>query len=78
MSTISVRLPDSLHKRVKKLAERDNVSINQFINSALEEKVSAVVTKEHLEDRAKKGNREKFRKALSKVADVEPAEDDKL
>ena len=78
MSTISVRLPDSLHKKVKELAERDNVSINQFINSALAEKVSAFLTKEYLEDRAKKGNREKFRKALSKVADVEPAEDGKL
>lgn len=78
MSTISVRLPDSLHKKVKELAERDNVSINQFINSALAEKVSAFLTKEYLEERAKKGSREKFRKALSKVADVEPAEDGKL
>ncbi|HEX3034656.1 MAG TPA: DUF6290 family protein [Thermodesulfobacteriota bacterium] len=78
MGTISVRLPDSLHKKVKELAERDNVSINQFINSALAEKVSAFLTKEYLEERAKRGSREKFRKALSKVADVEPAEDDKL
>ncbi len=78
MSTISVRLPDSLHKKVKELAERDNVSINQFINSALAEKVSAFLTKEYLEERAKRGSREKFRKALSKVADVEPDEDDKL
>ena len=78
MSNISVRLPDSLHKKVKELAERDNVSINQFINSALAEKVSAFLTKEYLEERAKRSSREKFRKALSKVADVKPAEDDKL
>lgn len=77
MSAISVRLPDSLHKKVKELAERDNVSINQFINSALAEKVSAFLTKEYLEERAKRGSREKFRKALSKVDDVEPEENDK-
>ena len=78
MSAISLRLPDSLHKKVKELAKRDNVSINQFINSALSEKVSAFLTQAYLEERAKKGSREKFKKALSKVADVEPVEGDKL
>ncbi len=31
MSTISLRLPDSLHKQVRKLAEKESVSINQLI-----------------------------------------------
>jgi predicted HicB family RNase H-like nuclease len=31
MSTISLRLPDSLHKQVRKLAEQESVSINQLI-----------------------------------------------
>lgn len=31
MSTISPRLPDSLHKQVRKLAEKESVSINQLI-----------------------------------------------
>ncbi len=78
MSAISLRLPDSLHKKVKELAKRDNVSINQFINSALAEKVSAFLTETYLEERAKRGSREKFKEALSKVADVEPVEGDKL
>lgn len=38
MSTISLRLPDSLHERVRKLAKEDNISINQFIATALAEK----------------------------------------
>ncbi|MBN1780217.1 toxin-antitoxin system HicB family antitoxin [bacterium] len=42
MSTLSLRIPESLHKRVKKLASEDNVSINQFITSALAEKISAL------------------------------------
>lgn len=78
MSTISLRLPESLHKRVKDLAKREGVSINQLVNSALTEKISALLTEEYLEERAKRGDREKFERALSKVKDVEPVEKDKL
>lgn len=38
MSTISLRLPDSLHERIRKLAKKDRISINQFAASALAEK----------------------------------------
>jgi hypothetical protein len=31
MSTISFLLPDSLHKQVREMAERDRVSVDQFI-----------------------------------------------
>ena len=37
MASLSVRLPDSLHQQVRKLASQDNVSINQFIVSAVTE-----------------------------------------
>jgi len=74
MSAISVRLPDSLHQMVRELAERDQVSINQFIALALAEKVSALMTEEYLSERAERGSREKFEAALSPVADVEPVE----
>ena len=38
MSTLSVRLPDSLHKKLKELAEKESVSLNQFITLAVSEK----------------------------------------
>ncbi len=78
MSTISVRLPESLHQTVRALAEREHVSINQFIALALAEKIAALTTEEYLVSRAQRGSREKFEQALSKVADVEPSEDDRL
>ena len=78
MSTISLRLPESLHKRVKDIAKREGVSINQLINSALTEKISALLTEEYLEQRAKKGERSKFEKALSKVKDIEPEDKNRL
>jgi predicted transcriptional regulator len=78
MSTLSLRIPESLHKRVKRLASEDRISINQFINSALAEKISALETSKYLEERAKHGNVDKFRKVLTKIRDIEPESFDKL
>lgn len=78
MSTISLRLPDSLHKQVRKLAERESVSINQLITLALVEKLSALMTEEYLDERAKRGSRKKFERALAKVPKIAPEEYDRL
>jgi predicted DsbA family dithiol-disulfide isomerase len=78
MSTISLRLPDSLHKQIRELANEDGISINQFISTAAAEKLAALMTVEYLEKRAKRGNREKFEAALAKLPDVEPEDYDKL
>lgn len=78
MSTISLRLPDSLHKKVRELAERESVSINQFITVALAEKLSALMTEEYLDERARRGSAKKFRRALAKVPKTAPAPDDQI
>jgi predicted transcriptional regulator len=78
MSAISLNLPDSLYKRLEELAKRENVSIDQFISSALAEKISALLTQEYLEQRASRGDREKFERAMNKAADTEPEEYDRL
>ncbi|HSE86991.1 MAG TPA: toxin-antitoxin system HicB family antitoxin [Candidatus Binatia bacterium] len=77
MSTISLRLPDSLHKQVRKLAEKESVSINQLITVALAEKLSALMTEEYLQKRAKRGSRRKFQRAMAKVPKVKPDEYDR-
>jgi hypothetical protein len=78
MSTMSVRLPESLHEKARELAKREGVSINQLVTTALAEKLSALMTEEYLEERARRGSREKFEKALSKVRDREPDPGDEL
>lgn len=78
MSTISLRLPDSLHNHARVMAQKDGISINQFIASAVAEKMSALDTQNYLEQRAKRGSLAKFRAAMAKVPDVEPAEYDRL
>jgi len=78
MSIISLRLSESLHKRIRELAKKEGISINQLVNSALAEKVSALMTLEYLQERAKRGSRSRFERALSKVKDSEPHEEDHI
>ena len=78
MSTISLRIPESLHKSVRELARKEKISINQFVNTALAEKMSALMTIEYLEKRAKRGSRVGFEWALAKVRDADPDKPDRL
>ena len=78
MAAVSLRLPDSIYEFAKELASKEHVSLNQFIATAVAEKVSSLNTEEYLSQRAKNGSKERFLKALEKVPDVEPEEFDKL
>lgn len=77
MTALSLRLPESLHRKLTELAEQEGISINQLINTAVAEKMSALMTEEYLAARAKKGSRRKFETALSRVPDVSPEEYDR-
>ncbi len=77
MGTLSLRIPDSLHNEVKSLVKKEGISINQFISSAVAEKMSALLTEQYLLKRSKRGNKQQFFEAMSKVPDVEPDEIDK-
>lgn len=78
MSTISLRLPESLHQQARQLAQQENISINQLVATALAEKMSALMTQEYLERRAARASREKFERALSKIPPITPDEQDKF
>jgi hypothetical protein len=78
MSTLSLRLPESLHKSARELAKKENISINQLVTLALAEKVAALGAQDYLEKRAKRASEAKFDAAMDKVADVEPPEFDRL
>jgi hypothetical protein len=78
MSTMSLRLPESLHERARELAKLEGVSINQLIATALAEKVSALDTVAYLEARGRKGSRERFLDALSKAPNAPPVPGDEL
>lgn len=78
MSTLSLRLPESVHRKLGELAEREGVSINQLISSAVAEKLAALMTEEYLAERAKRGSRKRFEAVLAKIRDVPADEGDHL
>lgn len=78
MSTLSLRLPESLHKQLKELAKQEGVSINQLAVTALAEKMSALMTGEYLEERAQRGSRRMFEDALERIKDTGPDQQDEL
>jgi hypothetical protein len=78
MSTLSLRIPSSLHRELRDLAQREGVSINQIISAAVGEKVASLKTLDYLRERARRGSRQLFDAVLAKVPDVEPEEFDRL
>jgi|GEM_PF-1091544 len=52
MRTLSLRLPNSLHRFIKEVAKEEGVSINQLLTNAAAEKVSVLRTVQYLEKRA--------------------------
>jgi hypothetical protein len=70
MSTLSLRLPDSLHETARVLAREEHVSVNQLISTAVAEKISALMTETYLAQRAAKGSRKEFKDIMSRVPDV--------
>lgn len=78
MSMLTVHLPDSLYKNLHELAQRDGISVDQFIAIAVAEKMAALMTETYLKERARRGSRAKYEAALAQVPDVEPEPYDRL
>ena len=78
MSTLNVNIPESLHRRAQSLAQDDGVPLDQFIATALAEKVAVLDADSYIRERAARGSREKFDRVLAKVPDVEPEPQDRL
>jgi hypothetical protein len=79
MSAITVRLPKSVHGQAKLLAQSDEVSVNNFIVSAVAEKIAARRTAAWLKKQAgKHGSAEKLLKILEDIPDLPPSKPDSI
>jgi predicted transcriptional regulator len=67
MSTLTIQLPDSLHRNVQKLAEKEGYTIDQFFATAAAEKMSALLTLDFLRDEAAKADRAGFERWMAAV-----------
>jgi hypothetical protein len=78
MSTITVRLPKSLHAKIKELAQAEGMSMNQFLVVAAAKKMAALLTEDYLTREAQHGKRADFEMVLQAVPHVEPEDYDRL
>ncbi len=78
MSSLSLRLPESLHRKIRQLAEQEDVSINQFIATAVAEKTAALLTVDYLRARGRKADSRLLGRLLRRVPDVPPVPGDDL
>jgi hypothetical protein len=73
-----LRVPASIMEEAKKAAAQDGVSLNQFISTALAEKVAALRAEAVLRERAKRADRRKFDNVMSRAGSTLPRERDEL
>jgi len=79
MSAITLRLPNSIHGQARQLAEADGASVNNFIVSAVAEKIAARRTVAWLKQQAGlHGSPEKLLSILAEAPDVPPMMGDEL
>lgn len=55
-SNVALRLQPSLLEEVRKLAKEEGVAVNQFVNVAVAEKLSALRTENYFRERAARGD----------------------
>ena len=72
--SVSVSVPEELHKKAAEIAKAQRVSVDEVFASAFVEQLAAW---ERLKQRAARGIREKFLAVLDRVPDAEPEEEDR-
>jgi hypothetical protein len=78
MSTLTISMPEGLAKQLQACAADEGVTVDQLIASAAGEKLSALMTLEHLRERAARANRQDFIDFLEASPDVPPLPGDEL
>ena len=78
MSTMSLRLPDYLHNSIRAIADKEHISVNQLITTAIAEKVSALATEKYLNAMAAKGSAKAFDAVIAKVKKRPPLPGDEM
>jgi hypothetical protein len=77
-ATYPLRLPRSIKAAAEKLAREEGVSLNQFVATAVAEKLSAQRTAEFFAQRRGRANMAAFRKLLKRKGGDAPREGDEI
>jgi len=75
-TTYPLRLPRSLKAAVERLSRQDGTSINQFVATAVAEKVSALETARFFQDRRERADFRAFDKIMKRRSGEPPRKGD--
>jgi len=78
ITTYPLRLPRSLKKAVEKQSEEDGTSINQFVTTAVAEKLSALQVAEFFADRKARADFKVFDKIMKRRGGKPPRAGDEM
>ena len=78
MSSVTIQMPESIARQLKEYAAQEGLSIDQLLSSAAAEKLSALVTVDHLRQRALRAKRDDFVAFLDASPDVTPLDGDEF
>ncbi|WP_028313101.1 hypothetical protein [Derxia gummosa] len=78
MANYALRVPESLFAYARKVAEEEQVSMNQFFVTAIAEKVSALKTEAYFRERQARGELAAFDDWLATSPDAAPEPGDEL
>lgn len=78
MTTINTKIPDTLFRQAQIIAEREEITLDQFIALALASQISSWNVGKTFAERAKKGDWGTSREILAKAPDIEAEDYDKL
>lgn len=76
--TYPLRLPRSLKEAVERLSREDRTSINQFVTTAVAEKVSALQTARYFTDRKARADFKAFDKIMKRRGGKAPRAGDEM
>ncbi|MGA3024830.1 MAG: hypothetical protein ABSF98_08690 [Bryobacteraceae bacterium] len=71
-SNVALRLQTSLLGEARKLAASEGVALNQLINVAVAEKISALRTEDYFRERASRASIRKAKQILRRAGDGKP------
>ncbi len=71
-SNVALRLQASLLEEAKRVAESEGVALNQLINVAVAEKLSALRTEEYFRERADRANVKRAKRVLKRAGRNKP------
>jgi hypothetical protein len=71
-------IPDDVSEKAQKVAQDEHMSLDEFTTLALIQRLSTKIPDPYLEERARRGNPQRFREILAQVPHVEPEEHDRL